>query len=30
MYRSQEAQVVKAAEPLGLKVSKDMPERISN
>jgi cell division protein FtsL len=29
MYRSQEAQVVKAAEPLGLKVSKDMPARIS-
>ncbi len=28
MFRSQEAQIVKAAEPLGLKVSKDMPERL--
>jgi hypothetical protein len=28
MYRSQEAQIVKAAEPMGLKVSKDMPERL--
>lgn len=29
MFRSQEAQIVKAAEPLGLKVSKDMPERLA-
>jgi hypothetical protein len=29
MYRSQEAQIVKASEPLGLKVSKDMPERLN-
>jgi hypothetical protein len=28
MYRSQEAQIVKAAEPMGLKISKDMPERL--
>lgn len=28
MYKSEEAQIVKAAEPLGLKVSKDMPVRI--
>ena len=28
MFRSQEAQVVKAAAPLGLKVSKEMPERL--
>lgn len=28
MYRSQEAQIVKAAEPLGLKVTKEMPERL--
>ena len=30
MYKSEEAQIVKASEPLGLKVSKDMPERIKN
>jgi cell division protein FtsL len=29
MYRSEEAQIVKAAEPLGLKISKDMPQRLS-
>jgi hypothetical protein len=29
MYRSQEAQIVKASEPLGLKVSKEMPERLN-
>jgi hypothetical protein len=30
MYKTEEAQIVKAAEPLGLKVSKDMPQRIEN
>ena len=30
MYKTEEAQIVIAAEPLGLKVSKDMPERIKN
>ncbi|MFY9464551.1 MAG: FtsL-like putative cell division protein [Sediminibacterium sp.] len=29
MYKSEEAQIVKEAGPLGLKVSKDMPERIN-
>jgi len=29
MYKSEEAQIVKASEPLGLKVSKDMPARIN-
>ena len=28
MYRSEEIQIVKASEPLGLKVSKDMPKRL--
>jgi hypothetical protein len=28
MFRSQEAQIVKAADQLGLKVSKEMPERL--
>ena len=28
MYRSEEIQIVKASEPLGLKVSKDMPRRL--
>jgi cell division protein FtsL len=28
MYRSEEAQIVKAAEPLGLQISKDMPQRL--
>jgi len=28
MYKSEEAQVVKKAEPLGLKVSKEMPQRL--
>ncbi len=30
MYKTEEAQIVKASEPLGLKVSKDMPQRIEN
>lgn len=30
MFRSQEAQIVKAAEPLGLKLSTQLPERINN
>ena len=30
MYKTEEAQIVKASAPLGLKVSKDMPERIKN
>ncbi|MBV9986697.1 MAG: hypothetical protein JO301_03400 [Chitinophagaceae bacterium] len=30
MFRSQEAQIVKAAEPLGLKLNKEMPVRINN
>ncbi len=30
MYKTEEAQIVKAAAPLGLKVSKDMPQRINN
>ncbi len=29
MYKSEEAQIIKAAEPLGLKVSKDMPVRMN-
>jgi hypothetical protein len=29
MYRSEEGQIVKAAEPLGLKVSKEMPDRLA-
>ncbi|MCW3087869.1 MAG: cell division protein FtsL [Sediminibacterium sp.] len=28
MFKSQELQIVKASEPLGLKVSKDMPQRL--
>lgn len=28
MYKSEEVQIVKATEPLGLKVSKDMPVRL--
>jgi cell division protein FtsL len=28
MYKSEEAQVVKQAEPLGLKISKEMPQRL--
>ena len=28
MFKSQEVQIVKAAEPLGLKVSKEMPQRL--
>ncbi|MBA4196405.1 MAG: hypothetical protein C0459_02520 [Chitinophaga sp.] len=28
MYKSEEAQIVKQAEPLGLKVSKQMPQRL--
>ncbi len=28
MYKTEEAQVLKAAEPLGLKVSKDVPQRL--
>jgi hypothetical protein len=28
MYKSEEVQVVKATEPLGLKVSKEMPQRL--
>jgi hypothetical protein len=28
MYRSEEEQVVKAAEPLGLKVVREMPQRL--
>lgn len=28
MFRSEEIQIVKASEPLGLKVSKDMPKRL--
>ncbi len=28
MYRSEEGQIVKASEPLGLKVSKDQPQRL--
>ncbi len=30
MFRSQEGQIVKAAEPLGLKVSKEMPQRLQS
>lgn len=29
MYKSQEVQVLKAVEPLGLKISKDVPQRIN-
>ena len=28
MYKSEEGQVLKAAEPLGLKISKEMPQRL--
>ncbi len=28
MYKSQEVQIVKATEPLGLKVVKEMPKRL--
>jgi len=30
MYKSQEEQVLKAAEPLGLKISKDQPQRLQS
>lgn len=30
MFKSEEAQVVKATEPLGLKVVKEMPKRLQN
>jgi hypothetical protein len=30
MFRSQEAQIVKAADQLGLKVAKEMPERLQS
>jgi len=30
MFKSEERQIVKASEPLGLKVSKEMPQRINN
>ena len=29
MYKSEEAQVLKAAEPLGLKISKEVPNRLN-
>ena len=29
MFRSEEGQIVKTAEPLGLQVSKDMPQRLT-
>lgn len=28
MYKTEESQIVKLVEPMGLKISKDMPERI--
>ena len=30
MYKSEEVQVLKATEPLGLKISKDVPKRINS
>ena len=30
MYKSEEAQVLKAAEPLGLKISKEVPKRLNS
>lgn len=28
MFKTEESQVIKSVEPMGLKISKDMPERI--